>query len=73
MVFSDKEIEKSLAEILSLNWEEEEREKLEKLLLYFKTWKRWIPGFLENDIRFVIDLAIREKRKINELEKMLKQ
>lgn len=71
MGFTDKEIEKNLKEILSLGWDDEEGARIEKLLRYFQTWKRWIPSSIENDIRFVIDLAIKEKRKINELTKNL--
>lgn len=58
-------------EILNLGWEEEEKNVIERILTHFKTWKRWIPKNLENDIKFVIQLAIREKTKINELTKHL--
>ncbi len=66
-MLSDSEIEKNIDEILGLGWESEDKIILERLLKYFKTWKRWIPRALEDDIRYMMDLSIREKRKINEL------
>lgn len=58
-------------DILTLSWEEEERTVLKRILTYFKSWKRWIPKTLEDDIIFVLKLAIKEKKKINELIKLV--
>ena len=61
----------NLEEIIDLNWEEEERIVIERIVKHFKSWKRYIPSKIENDIIYIIKLAIREKKKIIELESKL--
>ena len=58
----------NLEEIIDLDWEQEERTVIERIVKHFKSWKRYIPSKIENDIVYIIKLAIKEKRKIIELE-----
>lgn len=54
-------------EIINLEWEDEEKIVIERILTHFKTWKKFVPRHLEKDIIFIIELAIKEKKKIMEL------
>lgn len=65
-------LDKSIEEILNLEWEQQEKEVIEKIIKYFNKWKYWIPKDIEDDIKFIINLAIKEKKRINELTEEIK-
>ncbi len=56
-----------LEEILNLGWEEDEKEVLSRVLNQLKYWKKWMPAALNNDITYILNLAITEKKKLNSL------
>lgn len=60
-------MELSIKEILDLGWSDEEKDVIKRSLEHFNSWRRWLPKSLEKDIQFIIELAIKEKQKINAL------
>jgi hypothetical protein len=56
-----------LEEILNLGWEEDEKEVLSRVLNQLKYWKKWMPTGLNNDLNYILNLAIAEKKKLNSL------
>ena len=56
-----------LEEILNLGWEDDEKEVLSRVLNQLKYWKKWIPTGLNNDLNYILNLAIAEKKKLNSL------
>lgn len=58
---------KNLEEILELGWEEDEKEVLTRMLGQLNYWKKWFSKTLESDINFILNLAISERKKLNNL------
>lgn len=52
------------SDILNLDWNENDKIIIERVLSSFKTWKKFLPNQLKDDILHIIQLAINEKKKI---------
>lgn len=55
-----------LDEILNLEWDEQDRSVIERIIKQYNKWKRMIPSSLEKDILYLLNLAIREKKALLE-------
>ena len=63
----------NIQEILSLDWESDDKVVMERIIKHFKSWKRFIPSSLEKDIIYILNLAINEKKTLMELNEKLKE
>lgn len=62
-------LQDKLNEILSLNWSEEDKNTLSKIMESIIYYKRLIPSKFEHEVLACINICIREKRELDFIKK----